>query len=712
MVPDKDEVSPTAATALLNDDLVGSAHNTYSNSSHYPSTWSHLISTLSNYTNKNWVNRSFTILLLYGIDTVHGAGFVTGATLFPHQIGIAATVNVSLAQEAARIAAYETRAASIALTFSPVLDLGSDPRWPRLWEDFGEDPYVSAEMGAAMIRGFQGPDPRAIDASHIAACAKHYLGYGSPMSGHDRTPAVIPEVYLREYHLPAFQAAVDADVAMVMANSGVVNGVPVHASKFLLTDLLKNELGFGGIVCSDWDDVRNIWARDKVAPSIKEAAFLAFNAGIDIAMTPASVRLNEHLIELVGEGRLPIGRINDAVRRVLRVKARLGLFKTPVTRPEDYPVFGSLGHRAESYNAAAESITLLKNNGKVLPLLPNKRFLVTGPNADSLRTLNFGWTENWQGSSIPQFLTGFNTILTAINKTVHNSGGSVLYLPGVSYNNSGKYWEEFEVNIGEVVAAIESVDAVILAVGENSYTEKPGDLQDLSISSLQIKLAQNIIEKAKTVSRPVILVINEGRPRLIDRIVDGCNAIVHIFLPGNFGGDALADVIFGRINPSGRLPYTYPRSRHSLVPYWHKLCERQNGSPAATNYDADYNPLWEFGFGLSYTTFAYSALALSATRFKGKEVLRINVTVANTGNRSAKEAVLLFTTDIFASMAPDVRRLRRFRKVELAAGEANVVEFELAAGDLSFVNWDHKRVTEPGEFAVHIGPLSQSFFYG
>jgi beta-glucosidase len=700
-VPTNDDVNITFAKLALNQYLVGSVLNTYRGDSHTPQTWARIIDTLVNISDQN----PKKIPLLYGLDSIHGASYVTGAVLFPQEIGIAATFNLTTAEYGSEISAYETRAANVPWVFAPVVDLGLDFRWSRLWEDFGEDPYLSGQMGAAMVRGFQGKDPYAIGPQNVAASGKHYLGYGNPISGKDRTPAVIPENYLREYHLPSFKALVDAKIATIMVNSGLINGIPVHSSKFLLTDLLKNELGFDGFVVTDWGDIENIHIRDHVANSSKEAVRLAINAGIDMAMIPYNLAFVTNLLELVAEGKVELSRINDAVRRILRVKARLGLWQNRTTHPTNYPLFAGAVHRKASYDAAAESVTLLKNTGNVLPLPTNKSILVTGPNANSIRSLLGGWSYSWQGEQAPKHTANFTTILKAINASV--PGHPVKYIPGVTYNETGKYWEEIEGDIAGAAAAAKTVDYVVLVLGENSYTEKPGDLQDLSLSALQLKLAKAVL----AANKPTILILNEGRPRIIDAIERNVSAILQIYLPGHYGGNVTADVLFGKINPSGKLPYTYPRTRHALLNYWHKLSEEQTAQPGAYNYESDYSPLWEFGFGLSYTNFTYSNLVLSSTKIKGSQTLAVNVTVTNNGRREGQEVVQLYTSDLYASTAPDKKRLRRFTKVNIPAGQARIVSFEINADDLSFVNTANKRVTEPGEFRLQVGPLTQNFFY-
>jgi beta-glucosidase len=695
-------VKPDYASLAIGKYYVGSLQNTFALIAHSRETWATIQRDLNEYAKLT----PSKIPLLYGLDSIHGATFVSNSTLFPQEIGIAATFNTTIAYAGSEISAYETRAASVAWTFSPVVDLGLDPRWSRIWEDFGEDPYLSGEMGAAMVRGFQGANPDAIDREHVLATAKHYLGYGNPVSGKDRTPAIIPETLLREYHLPPFQKLVEADVATVMVNSGLINGIPVHSSRFLLTDILKGELQFRGFVISDWQDIENIYSRDHVAKSSKDAIRLGILAGLDMAIVPYDLNFTTWLIELVQEGAVPIDRINDAVRRILRVKARAGMWQTPITSPADYPKFGSAAHEKAAYDAAAESITLLKNEKKVLPVPIGAKILVTGPNANSMRVLDGGWSYGWQGFAVDQFASKYRTVLGAIRKVF--GANNVVYQPGVRYSNvtDAKYWQEEDAGIDAAVQAARdaSIEYVVLVLGENSYTEKPGDLQDLTLSALQLDLAQKIIATGKK----IVLVLSEGRPRLIEKIVDRIPAIVLVYLPGNLGGDALADILAGNVNPSGKLPYTYPRYPHNLVNYWHKPSEEEEFNPSEPR-KSDWAPLFEFGFGLSYTTFQYSDLKLSKSVITASETLGVSVNVTNTGDRAGKEAVLLFTSDLYASLTPDVKRLRKFTKIELAKGQSKVVTFELKPEDLSFINIENKRVTEPGEFTVSIGTLKQSF---
>ena len=678
---------------------IGSILNTWNNSAQSKEDWCALIKRLQNYTQKTRLK----VPLLYGVDAIHGGTYTDKSTLFPQEIAMAATFNRSLVKRGAEICAYETRASSLPWTFSPVLDLGLDARWPRLWETFGEDPYLASVMATEMTKGFQGDSSSNIDKFHVAACAKHFLGYSAPVSGKDRTPAIISENVLREYHLPSFQAAVKAGISSVMVNSGLINGIPLHASHFLLTDLLKKELGFKGVVVTDWMDIENLYKRDYLAVSSKDAVRLAINAGIDMALIPYNFEFCDNLIALVKEGAVPMARIDDAVRRILKMKMELNLFERPFDKTEEYPLFGSSEFKKASYNAASEAITLLKNINNVLPLDKSKKVLVCGPNANSMRTLDGGWSYSWQGEKTPKYAESYNTILEAIRNKI--GAANVSYISGVSYVEGGKYWEEKETGIQDAVARAQDVDCIVLCLGENSYTEKPGDLQDLSLSDLQIKLATDLAATGK----PVILVLNEGRPRIISKFEDKMAATVMAYLPGNFGGDALADILFGDINPSGKLPITYPRYSNSLTNYWHKYSEEQVKAEGMYNYESDYSPLYEFGHGLSYTTFKYSDLKLSKTEITADEILLVTITVTNTGKVAGKESVLLFLSDLYASLAPDMKRLKGFKKVNLQPGESKTVQLKLTKKELSFVDINSKTITEPGEFEVKIGDQKVRF---
>jgi beta-glucosidase len=636
------------------------------------------------------------IPVLYGLDDIHGVSYVAGSTLFPQQIGQAATWNRQLIFNAGVITAYESRAAGVPWTFSPVLDLGTNPVWPRIWEGYGEDPYLAAELGVQFVKAVQEPLG---SKEKLVVSLKHYMAYSDPKSGQDRTDAWIPEHYLREYHLPSFAAAINANARNVMVNSALINGIPTHINKHILTDILKNELGFTGFIVTDWQDIENVYRRDKMTKDIKEAIGLAINAGIDMSMIPYDYKeFCTDLIALVKEGKVSQARIDDAVRRILRVKYETGIFETPVTYLKDYPKFGSREFEAAAYNTAAESITLLKNTNNTLPLHANAKVLVTGPNANSMRTLNGGWTYTWQGEKTDEYATKYNTILEALQKKL--GAGNVVFEPGVAYKMSGRYFEDTIVNIDAAVQAAANVDYVLLCIGENSYTETPGNTNDLSLSENQQALGNALIKTGK----PVIFILNEGRPRIISKIEPGAAAIVDVFLPGNFGADALADILTGAVNPSGRLPLTYPRHVNDVVGYIHKPSEG-SGNPQG----GESNPQYPFGFGLSYTTFSYSNLTISKNSFDAGETATISVNVTNTGNKQGKEVVQLFISDLIASLTPDVKRLRGFEKVDLQPGESKTVTFHIPLKQLAFVGTDLKKHLEAGEFNIQVNSLQQKF---
>lgn len=671
---------------------VGSVLNTANNTARSIEKWHEVVDGIQKVA-KNKTNLGIPVL--YGIDAIHGATYTAGATMFPQQIALAATWNTDLVREAAEITAYEVRASSIHWNFSPVLDLGIDPRWPRMWETFGEDPYLCSQMGVEMIKGYQGDSLSNMNS--VAVCLKHFLGYSASSTGKDRTPAQISDMALREYHLPAFKNAVEAGAASVMINSGIVNGVTVHASQDIITDLLKKELGFNGLIVTDWYDIENLFTRDKIASSYKEAVKLAINAGIDIAMVPyVYTRYCDDLSALVKEGEVSMDRIDDAVRRILNLKYKLGLFNTNGDNCHNYPKFGSSAFERIAYDAASEAITLLKNENKMLPLKTGVKLLVTGPNAHSMRPLNGGWTYSWQGNLTPEFAGKYNTFLEAIQKKYGDD--HVSYIPGVEYKMDGAYWEESNVDIASAVKAANAVDAIILCLGENSYTEKPGDLHDLSISGNQEQLA---LALAKT-GKPIVLVLNEGRPRIISTFADQMPAIIQTYLSGNFAGDALADILAGDVNPSGKLPYTYPMFNNSLVVYNHKPSEESKSAEGMYDYGGGFYPQFEFGHGLSYTTFEYSNFKVSSKEFTNNDTLKIWVDVKNTGEYAGKEVVQLYSSDQFASVTPDVKRLRRFKKLELQPNEETTVVFRLTADDLSFINASGDRIAEPGDFDLMV----------
>ncbi|MCC3158549.1 glycoside hydrolase family 3 C-terminal domain-containing protein [Hymenobacter sp. 15J16-1T3B] len=677
---------------------LGSILNAANNRARTPQVWEGIIQQIQDVAT---TETRLKIPVLYGIDAVHGETYTAGATMFPQQIAQAAARNRALVRRGAEITAYDTRASAIPWVFSPVLDLGSDPRSPRQWETYGEDPYLAAELGREVVKGYEGEQNTVNDQLHVAACIKHFMGYQVPQSGKDRTNAYIPLESLYEYHLPAFKAAIDAGAHSIMINSGMINGVPMHANYDILTKLLRERLGFQGLIVTDWGDIDNLYKRDHIVGNVKEAIALAINSGIDMGMLAYQYEeFCDNLAANVREGKVPQARVDDAVRRILRLKMQLGLFEQPVTRTKDYPKFGSPEHEKAAYDMAAEAITLLKNQNGILPLKKTSKVLLAGPNANSMRTLNGAWTYSWQGEKVEDFAAQYNTILESLQREI--GAPNVRYVPGVSYNpkQDGKYYDETVDKLDEAVAAAKDVDAIILCLGENSYAEKPGDLNDMTISPLQIELAKRLAATGK----PVVLVLNEGRPRVISAFEPQMAAVVHTYLPGNHGGEALADILFGDVNPSGKLPYNYPRYPNALVSYIHKYAEEQKRGDGVYNYEADYNPQWEFGHGLSYTSFKYANLELDRTSLTKDGQLTVKVQVTNTGPREGKEAVQLYSSDLVAAqIAPDVRRLRRFDKITLKPGETKTVTFTLPAQELSYTGRDGEKVLEAGEFEIRIG---------
>ncbi|MFP9116682.1 glycoside hydrolase family 3 N-terminal domain-containing protein [Flavobacterium sp. RNTU_13] len=696
------QLDPAKMNDLFAKYHIGSVLNTSANTALTTKRWYEVISEIQKTSLKTDRNK---IPVLYGVDEIHGATYTDGATMFPQQIAQGAARNPKYTELGAAITAYETRASNIPWTFSPVLDLGLDPRFSRMWESFGEDPYLCSVLGAAIIDGYEGKDNNIADPYKIASCMKHFLGYHATISGKDRTPSYISIDALREYHLPSFKAAIDAGSHTIMINSGIINGVPVHANYDILTKLLKEELGFKGLVVTDWADIENLHRRDRVAATDKEAIMLAINAGIDMSMIPYNYEVFcDNLTALVKEGKVTEERINDAVRRILKVKYALNLFEKPNTHYKDYPKFGSKEHEKAAYDMAAEAITLLKNEGNVLPLKKTTKVLVTGPNANSMRTLNGAWTYSWQGDRVELHAAKYNTILEAVQNEIGKQ--NVTYVPGVSYKMDGHYYDEYADKMDEAVAAAKNADVVLLCLGENSYTEKPGDMNDLYMSDLQTELAQKIAATGKT----VILILNEGRPRVISKFEQQMKGIVQTYLPGNFGGDALADVLFGDVNPSGKLPYTYPRYPNATIGYIHKPSEEQKKAEGVYNYEADYNPQYLFGHGLSYTTFEYKDLKLDKNAIKKGENIQVSVTVTNTGKVTGKEVVHLFTSDLYASsVTPDVKRLRRFEKIELKPGESKTVSFTLNPADLSYIGRNGETLLEAGDFEIAIDKLKAQF---
>ncbi len=654
--------------------------------------WNDVLTTISNEANKTRLK----IPVLYGIDAIHGSSYTAGATLFPQQIGIAATFNTAIAKNEAEISAYETRASSIPWVFSPDLDLPRNPSWSRMWESFGEDPYLSSQMGTSFVEGFQGNDFGS--KYNVASCMKHFIGYGSTTTGKDRTPSIIPERVLRQYDLTIYQAAIKAGAKSVMISSGEINGTPVHASKYLITDVLKNELGFQGVVVTDWQDIIYLHTRHKVAETNRDAVRISVNAGIDMSMVPDNYSFYNDLLDLVAKGEVPMSRIDDAVSRILKMKFELNLFQNTVANLKDYPKFGSKEFIDAAYNAAAESITLLKNNA-VLPLNKADKILVTGPTANSMKNLNGGWSYNWQGENSDFYAADKFTILKALQNKVGKE--NVLYTKGADLAI------EDDLEIQKALDLAKDASKIVLCLGEKNYTETPGDISDLYLSASQIKLALALAK----LNKPIILVLNEGRPRLISNFEDKMSAVIQCYLPGNEGARALVDILYGDVNPSGKLPYNYPRYPNSLEKYNRKYTEslgddEQNND---AKYEKSYSPQFEFGTGLSYTTFGYSNLKMDKTEINNTDTLTVSVDVTNTGKVSGKESVLLYLSDIYASITPEVKALKRFEKISLKPNETKTVTFVLNQKDLQFVNNDLKWISEKGAFKIQISNLTTEF---
>lgn len=664
-----------------------------------PGWWERTIRIINDY-----AMRATGIPCVYGLDQNHGTTYTMGGTLFPQNINVGATFNPQLARDAATITAYETRAGNCPWTFSPTVDLSRDPRWPRFWENFGEDCLVNAIMGSAMIEGFQGKDPAHIDRYHIGTSVKHYMGYGAARTGKDRTPTYVPEWELREKHFAPFLACIKAGATSIMVNSGSVNGIPMHASAKYLTRWLKEETGWDGVLITDWADIDNLWKREKVATDKKDAIRIAINAGIDMSMDPYDLGFCDLLIELVYEGKVSVERINDAVTRILRMKYRMGLFDEPNTSYMDYSDFGSEAHAKVAREAAKESMVLLKNEHNLLPLKPGMRLLVTGPNANSMRALNGGWSYTWQGKDADRYAAEKNTIYEALRKRFGEK--NVSCVEGVSYYNEGKYDEETisDNSFANVKAQAAQADVIVACIGENSYTETPGNLNDLRLSANQRRLLKELSKTGK----PILMVINSGRPRIIADIEPLAEAVVSIMLPGNEGGDALADLLSGDDNFSGRLPYTWPRYSASLTTYDFRASEQSTTMEGAYDYNAFIDVQWPFGYGLSYTTFEYSNLHVDKPFFTERDTLTITVDVRNTGSKAGKESVLLYSRDMVASIVPEGRRLRAFQKIMLQPGEQQTIRFTLPARELAFVGEDGQWHLEPGEFQIQIAHHSQT----
>ena len=642
---------------------------------------------------------------IYGLDHNHGVTYTQGGTLFPQPINLGASFNTELARIGAEITAYESRAANCPWVYNPVVDLSRDPRWPRVYESFGEDAIVNSKMVVAEIKGYQGDDANHIDQYHVGTSTKHYFAYGAPWTGRDRTPAYLSPQMIREKYFEPFKQAALAGTLTMMVNSGSVNGVPLHASYEYLTKWLKEDLGWDGFLVTDWADINNLFTREKVAKDKKDAIRIAINAGIDMSMDPYSVEFCILLKELVNEGQVKMSRIDDAVRRILRTKYRLGLFDKPNTGGKGYEKFGSDEHAQKALQAAEESMVLLKNEGNLLPLSPNAqqpspKILLTGPNANQMRCLLGGWSYTWQGSRAEDLAEKYNTIYEALCNKYGNE--NIILEQGVTYNENGPYYAENKPQIEKAVNAAAQADVIIACIGENSYTETPGNLTDLWLSKNQRDLVK---ELAKT-GKPIVLVLNEGRPRLIADIEPLAKAVVDILIPGNYGGDALANLLAGHANFSGKMPYTYPREINSLNTYDYKVSEEVGTMAGAYNYDAKVSLQWPFGYGISYTTYEYSNLRVDKASFTANDILTVTVDVKNTGSRAGKEAVLLYSSDLVASIVPDNRRLRDFTKIALEPGETKTVTFQLPANSLAFVGADGRWTLEEGDFLLKVGRMT------
>ena len=688
---DGKELTPVA-DSMIRVHKIGSVLNTINSEAQTPEMWEKTVQELNRLSMEH-----IGIPCLYGLDHIHGTSYVAGGVLFPQGINIGATFNREHSYNMGLVTGYESRAANVPWTFSPTMDLGRNPEWPRMWESYGEDVYVNAEMAVAATRGLQGEDPNNVGPYNIAACAKHYLGYGVPVTGQDRTPASINPSELREKYFEPFKEVLQAGCLSLMVNSASNNGMPFHCNTEILTQWAKEDLNWDGMIVTDWADIDNLWNRERVASTRKEAVKLAINAGIDMAMVPYDCQFAIDLAELVREGEVPMSRVDDAVRRILRLKFRLGLFDTPDTFRENYPEFGGAAFEKMAYEAAVESEVLLKNNG-ILPLKKDVRILLTGPNANNIRTLNGGWSYTWQGDGAanPKFTEKYNTIYEALCNKFDN----VTYVPGVEYIIEAPYiWMIDQANIKPAVAAAKNADVIIACIGENTYCETPGNDNTIALSENQ----RNLVKALAATGRPVVLVLNEGRPRVLNDIEGLASAVVDIMLPGNHGADALAALLCGEENFSGKLPFTYPKYTNKHAVYDYKPAESQGTMAGVYNYNAVMDVQWPFGHGLSYTTFEYSNMTVSATEFTSEDVLKVTVDVTNTGKVAGKESVLLFSTDLYASSTPDVRRLRAFDKISLEPGETKTVELEVTAKDLAFVNYYGKWTLEKGGFILSCG---------
>jgi beta-glucosidase len=634
------------------------------------------------------------IPVLYGVDAIHGANYVMGSTLFPQQLAQAATFNTDLTKKASEITAYETRAAGIPWNFSPVLDCGRNPLWSRFFETYGEDPLVCARFGEAAIVGYQGnASAGTLGKNNVAACMKHFLGYSGMRTGKDRTPAYIPDIQLRELYLPSFKKAVDAGALTVMINSGEINGVPVHANKKILVNLLRDELKFEGVAVTDWEDIMKLQGNHKVAATLKDAVYMSVEAGIDMCMVPNDYNFTTLLIELVKEGKISEARLDISVARILKLKKKLGILKVAqMPTLADYADFGNKAHAASAKGGALESITLLENKNKVLPLAKSQRVLVTGPAANSMTLLNGAWTRTWQGVDAKYDDNTKNTIYEAIQNI---GGDNVMYTQGCDLDSA--------LNVQQALQMAASCDVIIACMGEKPSTEKPGDIDDLELSQAQ----QDFVKELAKTGKPIILVLVENRPRIVRSIVNDCAAIVMAYQPGDYGADALADILYGLANPSGRLPFTYPRYNHGLLWYDHKYTETldQNFGNNA------FQPQWQFGHGMSYSNIVYSNLKTSSDTLSAGGTITVSVQVTNNSNMSAMQSVLLFSRDHYASITPSVKKLIDFTKITLLPNSSQTVSFSVTPAQLSFIGEDLKPVTEAGNFDFMVEQLNTTFNY-
>ena len=687
------ELDATKLKSVIDEYRVGSVLNVPLGYAQTPETWNRIIGGIQD-ASLEYIG----IPDVYGVDQNHGSTYTQGGTMFPQEINMAATFNRVLVRRGAEVTAYEARACGIPWLYNPVMDLGRNPAWSRMWESFGEDPYINGAMAVEVVKGYQGDDNNHLGTNNTGACLKHYMAYGNPVSGKDRTPASVNQIDLREKYFAPYKAAIRAGALSVMVNSGLNNGLPFHANHEMLTVWLKDQLNWDGMIVTDWADIHNIWQRDKVAADYKEAIKLSVNAGIDMSMTPYDVEFCTLLKELVEEGEVSMSRIDDAVSRIIRFKLRLGLFETPMTYIKDYPLFGSEEFAAKALESAVQSEVLLKNENSALPIAAGKRILVAGPNANSMRSLNGGWSYTWQGTNDAKFHEQYNTIYEALCNEY--GAQNVTLEQGMDYVEDYGLWEREEnLRIESAVAAASRADVIVACVGENSYCETVGNLNELTISENQ----RNLVRALAKTGKPIVMVINAGRPRIVREIEPLASAVVNVMLPGNYGGDALALLLSGKRNFSAKLPYTYPKWTNALATYDHKPSEKVPMMSGAYGYTADIDVQWAFGYGMSYTTYEYSDLTVDKSEFAPGDDLTVTVTVKNTGNMEGMEPVILFSSDLVASITPDTYRVRGFEKVTLKPGESKKVSFTIPASDLAFVNYDNKWTIEKGDFEFTIG---------